>query len=100
MTIEQWIETYKPKSYHVDTRGFIVHHLPGLYNVYIWTIVPSTDGYLIVPSKRLASGIMFLVCKEMWDDEEVEYKLDEKDVKLLTQTIDKQTLLDQQWSKI
>ena len=88
MTIEQWIETYKPTSYHKDTREFITNHLRGLYDVHTWTIVPKDNTNVLVPSKRLASGIMFLICKEMWEDSDLEFCFTDKEIIEMTDYID------------
>ena len=83
MTIEQWIETYKPKVYYTDVREFITH-LRTLYDVYIWSVVADKDNWSVTPSKKLATAKMFIVCENMWDDADLEFCFtDEEMIKVI-----------------
>lgn len=87
MTIEQWIETYKPKVYYTDTRKFI-NDLKTLYNVYIWSVVADNDNWSVTPSKKLATAKMFIVCENMWEDSDLEFFFTDNNILEVTKYVD------------
>ena len=89
MTIEQWIETYKPKSHHDDLRSFIQGPGRNIYNIYIWSVVPDNGKYMLVPNKKLAYGQLFIICEIGWEDEDVQLEFTNDDLITLVKKIEK-----------